>query len=75
MHVATMPSEGQILVNIEDMSKLKDIKRAISMLKGVGKIVTPRRRLSSYERSLRDLDEGRVYEAKDVDDLFKQCLG
>lgn len=75
MQVATMPSEGQILVNIEDMSKLKDIKRAISMLKGVGKIVTPRRRLSSYERSLRDLDEGRVYEAKDVDDLFKQCLG
>ena len=75
MQVATMPSEGQILVNIEDMSKLKDIKRAISMLKGVGKIITPRRRLSSYERSLRDLDEGRVYEAKDVDDLFKQCLG
>ena len=70
-----MPSEGQILVTIEDMSKLKDIKRAISMLKGVGKIITPRRRLSSYERSLRDLDEGRVYEAKDVDDLFKQCLG
>ena len=31
--------------------------------------------MTSYERSLRDLDEGRVYEAKDVDDLFKQCLG
>ena len=76
MQVATMPSEGQILVNIEDMSMLKDIKRAISMLKGVGTITTPRRkRLSSYERSLRELDEGRVYEAKDVDDLFKQCLG
>ena len=30
--------------------------------------------LSSYELSLRDLDEGRVYEAKDVDDLFRQCL-
>ena len=76
MQVATMPSEGQILVNIEDMSKLKDIKRAISMLKGVGKITAPRRkRYSSYERSLRDLDEGRVYEAKDVDDLFKQYLG
>ena len=27
------------------------------------------------EFSLRDLEEGRVYEAKDVDDLFKQCLG
>ena len=39
------------------------------------KLVKEHRRLSSYERSLRDLDEGRVYEAKDVDDLFKQCLG
>ena len=70
-----MPAEGQILVNIEDMSLLKDIKKAISMVKGVGKITVPRRCMTSYERSLRDLDEGRVYEAKDVDDLFKQCLG
>ncbi len=30
--------------------------------------------LSAYELSLRDLDEGRVYEAKNVDDLFRQCL-
>lgn len=75
-NVAMTPAEGQILVDIEDMSMLKDIKKAISMVKGVGKITIPRRkRMSSYERSLRDLDEGRVYEAKDVDDLFKQCLG
>ena len=74
--VAMTPAQGQILVDIEDMSMLKDIKKAISMVKGVGKITIPRRkRMSSYERSLRDLDEGRVYEAKDVDDLFKQCLG
>ena len=66
-----MPAEGQILVNIEDMSLLKNIKKAINMVKGVGKITVPRRRMTSYERSLRDLDEGRVYEAKDVDDLFK----
>ena len=75
-NVATAPTEGQILVTIEDMSKLKDIKKAISMVKGVGKITLPRRRklYSAYELSLRDLDEGRVYEAKDVDDLFRQCL-
>jgi hypothetical protein len=73
---ATIPAEGQILVNIENMSMLKDIKKAISHLKGVGKITVPRRRklYSAYELSLRDLDEGRVYEAKDVDDLFRQCL-
>ena len=71
-----LPMEGQILVNIDDMSMLKDIKKAISMVKGVGKITLPRRmRYSYYERSLRDLEEGRVYEAKDVDDLFRQCLG
>lgn len=75
-NVTMVPAEGQILVDIEDMTMLKDIKRAISMLKGVGKITVPRRRklYSSYVRSLRDLDEGRVYEAKDVDDLFRQCL-
>ena len=75
MQVATMPSEGQILVNIEDMSKLKDIKRAISMLKGVGKIIPPRRCLSSYERSLRDLDEGRVFKYDSLDDLIKEIEG
>ena len=75
-NVATIPTQGQILVNIEDMSMLKDIKKAIGLMRGVGKITVPRpKRMSAYERSLRDLDEGRVYEAKDVDDLFNQCLG
>ena len=51
-------------------------EEAIGMLKGVGNVTVPRRkRISSYERSLQELEEGRVYEAKDVDDLFKQCLG
>lgn len=71
--VATVPAEGQILVDIEDMSMLKDIKRAIGMLKGVGKITIPRKRkLSSYERSLRDIDEGRVYKYDSLDDLIKE---
>ena len=72
-NLSITPAEGQILVNIDDMSMLKDIKKAISMVKGVGKITLPRRqRLSSYERSLRDLDEGRVYEYDSLDDLIKE---
>ena len=73
-NVTTIPGQGQILVDIEDMSMLKDIKRAISMLKGVGKITVPRRtRLySSYELSLRDIDEGRVYEYESLNDLIKE---
>ncbi|MBR5689936.1 MAG: hypothetical protein IKX17_05775 [Prevotella sp.] len=75
-NVAVMPTGGQMIVNVENASMMKDLKKAISMMRGVTKITVPRRRLtSSYERSLRDLEEGRVYEAKDVDDLFKQCLG
>lgn len=71
-----VPGEGQILVEIEDMSMLKDIKKAISMLKGVGKITLPRRkRYSSYELSLRDLDEGRVYKYDSLDDLIKEVEG
>ena len=54
---------------------LKDIKKAISMVKGVGKITLPRsKRLSSYERSLRDLDEGRVFEYDSLDDLIKEIV-
>ncbi len=46
------------------------------MLKGVGKITVPRsKRLSSYERSLQDLDEGRVYEYDSLDDLIKEIEG
>ncbi len=72
-NVAMAPAQGQILVDIEDMSMLKDIKKAISMVKGVGKITIPRRkRMSAYERSLRDLDEGRVTTHASVDDYFKK---
>ena len=76
-NVATAPTGGQIIVNIEDMSMLKDIKKAISMVKGVGKITLPRRRkrYSAYELSLRDLDEGRVYKYDSLDDLIKEIEG
>ena len=74
-NTATMPVERQLIVDVEDMSLFNDIKKAISMLRGVGKVSRPRRkRMTAYERSLKDLDEGRVYEAKDVDDLFKQIF-
>ncbi len=56
---------------------LRDIKKAISMVRGVTKVTVPRtnKRLSSYERSLRDLDEGRVYEYDSLDDLIKEIEG
>ena len=71
-NTSTIPTQGQIIVNIEDMSMIKDIKKAISMVKGVGKITVPRpKKLTNYERSLRDIEEGRVNEYASVDDFFK----
>ena len=46
------------------------------MLKGVGRITLPRRkRESAYERSLRDLNEGRVYKYESLGDLVKEIEG
>ena len=72
-NVAILPNKGQIIDDIEDMSMLKDIKKAISMLKGVGKVAVSRNKaLSSYEQSLLDIKEGRVNEYASVDDFFKK---
>ncbi|MBQ4408323.1 MAG: hypothetical protein II852_15095 [Bacteroidales bacterium] len=69
----TIPTAGQLIVDIEDISLLKNIKKAISMLKGVTKVTTPRRpKLSSYELALKDLDEGRVYDYESLDELKKE---
>lgn len=71
--MSAVPMRGQLIVNVEDVSMLKDLKKAIGMMRGVTKITVPRaKRLSAYERSLRDLDEGRVYKYDSLDDLVKE---
>ena len=77
MITSAIPTQpGRLTVDVEDISMLRDIKKAISMVRGVTKVTVPRRkRLSSYERSLRDLDEGRVYEYDSLDDLIKEIEG
>ena len=70
---ATVPAGGQLIVDVEDLSLLNDIKKAISMLRGVGKVKSPRRkRPTSYELSLRELDEGKVYKYDSLEDFIKE---
>ena len=59
----------QITVNIEDASMLKDIKRAISMIRGVVSIEKSPA-MKSYERARSDVKAGRVVKCKDKDDFF-----
>lgn len=76
METTATPVSAQLIVNVEDMSMVKDLKKAIRMLRGVTKVSMPRRkRLTGYEEAMRDVEEGRVYEAESVDDMFIKILG
>ena len=63
----------QLTVTIEDTSILDQLKQAISMLKGVTSVQLKRQRKTGMDRALDDIKHGRVYEAKSVEDLLKQC--
>ena len=72
-NTTTFPVERQLIVDVEDMSLFNDIKKAISMLRGVGKVSRPRRkRMTSYELSLQELDEGKVYKYDSLEDFIKE---
>ena len=80
-NVATIPAEGQILVNIEDMSMLKDIKKAISLLKGVASVKVQKAskeknyditKTAGYREAMDDVKNGRVTTYDSVEDLFQK---
>lgn len=65
----TTPIPAQITVNIEDASMLKEIKHAISMIRGVVS-VEKSPAMKSYERARADVKAGRVVECMDKEDFF-----
>lgn len=64
----TAPIPAQITVNIGDASMLKEIKRAISMIRGVVSIEKSPA-MKSYERARADVKAGRVVKFDSLDDL------
>ena len=74
MTTTTLPSmNNQIIVNVEDGAMVKEIKKAISLMRGVTKVSIPRRsRVSSYDLSIQDMKEGRVNSYDSVDDFFNK---
>ena len=76
-----LPVAGQLLVSISDLSMLNDIKKAISMLKGVTAVKKQKvkefdiTKTKGYREAMDDVKHGRVYHAESVDDMFKQILG
>ena len=74
-NTVTVPTPGQLIVNVDDERLLNRLKKAISLMRGVTSITIHRKRLSSYERSLRDLEEGRVYKYESLDELIREVNG
>ena len=72
-NVATMPTQGQILVNVEDITLFEQLRQAISMLRGVVSVKLKPQAKTGMDRAIEDIEKGRVYEAKSVEDLIKQC--
>ena len=66
VNAVTVPT--QITVNIEDASMLKEIKHAISMIRGVVS-VDKSPAMKSYERARADVKAGRILEFENADAL------
>lgn len=74
----------QLIVNVEDINLLADLKEAILLLRGVASvtewtdtngndaIVNSISKKCGLDEALDDVKAGRVYQAKDVDDLFRK---
>ena len=81
------PAEGQLLVSISDLSMLNDIKKAISMLKGVTTVKKQKTRprlydpetgeylndetMKAIEQAHDDMKHGRLKTYSSADEMFK----
>ena len=72
-NVAAVPTQGQILVNVDDITLFEPLRQAIGMLKGVVSVKLKRQAKTGMDRAIEDIEKGRVYEAESVEDLIKQC--
>ncbi len=63
----------QLTVSIEDSSMLEQIRQAISLIRGVKSVSLKKQPKTGMDRAINDIKEGRVYDAKSVEDLLNQC--
>ena len=74
---------ASIILTISDESLISQIKKACSLLKGVGevKVVRPKSlkkditKTKGYQEAMEDVHQGRVHQADSVDDMFQDILG
>lgn len=71
----------QIILNIEDTSILPSLKTILGALKGVSLVTSEDvnendiSKSKAYQEAMEDKQHGRIYHAKNAEDMFKQILG
>ena len=74
--IARQPEANQMIVTFDDVSVMQQVKKTLALIKGVKSISMPRKkRMCGLDRALKDVEEGRVYHAESVEDMFKHILG
>ena len=72
------PATAQLLVSISDLSMLNDIKKAISMLKGVTTVKKQKQKefditkTKGYREAMDDVKHGRVTHYDSLKDFYKE---
>lgn len=74
--LAVQPEMNQMVITFDDVSVMQHVKKTLSLMRGVKSVTMPRKkRMCRLDRALKDVEEGRVYHADSVEDMFKQILG
>ena len=74
---------ASIILTITDESLLSQIKEACGLFKGVGEVKVVKSstsqnditQTSGYKEAMEDVRQGRIYHAKNTEDMFQQILG
>ena len=65
----------RLTLQFENVSVMKHLIKIVELMKGVSIVEVSTVKKSGLDKALEDVEKGRVYKAKDTDDLFKQILG
>ncbi len=65
----------QIIINVEDKSILRSLRKILSSLNGVSIAKPAKKRKSGLDEAIEDVKEGRVYTAENSEEMFKHILG
>lgn len=63
--------DTQVVLNVSNPAIIPSLKKVLSAIDGVTIVPKPRKRkMTGFEEAMRDVEEGRVAEIKDIDSYF-----